>query len=223
MVKVRADLHRLSPACPDVMATLTDDGSTPSRRSTARSQRSSRAGSLLRDRLWRPSWWSRRTRPRWCRCRRSPARSSPVLYSLDAAAQGLCRHVSASLLLPSDASYAGMLTRCPLDLSPSCIFGIRPSSRSLCPPQQHPRTRNCSALGTAGFIISADKASREYELRKYAIGSGTELERISHENQRLERQAGIAGGQSHTDKPVTTREAVIEWAKENRWTAVGLT
>ena len=60
-------------------------------------------------------------------------------------------------------------------------------------------------------------------MRKYAIGSGTELERISHENQRLEQQAGIAGGRLQTDKPVTTREAVIEWAKENRWTAVGLT
>ncbi|GAA5865816.1 hypothetical protein JCM3774_003107 [Rhodotorula dairenensis] len=80
-----------------------------------------------------------------------------------------------------------------------------------------------TALGTAGFIISADKASREYELRKYAIGSGTALERSAHEGQRLEQQAGIAGGRSHADKPVTTREAVVEWAKENRWTAVGLT
>ncbi|POY70716.1 hypothetical protein BMF94_6126 [Rhodotorula taiwanensis] len=78
-----------------------------------------------------------------------------------------------------------------------------------------------TALGTAGFIISADKAAREYELKKYAIGSGTELERISHEGQRLERQAGIGG--PAPGKTVSTREAVIEWAKENRWTAVGLT
>lgn len=118
------------------------------------------------------------------------------------------------------SSTCGNADQPPFD-PPSRIFGISPSLSR--PPQPHPRTRHRSALGTAGFIISADKASREYELRKYAIGSGTELERISHENQRLEQQAGIAGGQSQTNKPVTTREAVIEWAKENRWTAVGLT
>lgn len=81
-----------------------------------------------------------------------------------------------------------------------------------------------SALGTAGFIISADKAAREFELRKYAVGSGTELERISHAGQRLEREAGIGAGPGGAPaQAVTTREAVIEWAKENRWTAVGLT
>ncbi|GAA5857397.1 hypothetical protein JCM8547_002259 [Rhodosporidiobolus lusitaniae] len=79
-----------------------------------------------------------------------------------------------------------------------------------------------TSVATAGFIISADKASREYELRKYAIGSGTELERTSHEQQRLEQEAGIAGDRRTVVAPHSTKEAVIEWAKENRWTAVGL-
>ncbi|GAA6043043.1 hypothetical protein JCM8097_005129 [Rhodosporidiobolus ruineniae] len=79
-----------------------------------------------------------------------------------------------------------------------------------------------TSAATAGFIISADRASREFELRKYALGSGTELERISHEGQRLEQEAGIGGGQQQRVAPVSTKEAVIEWAKENRWTAVGL-
>ncbi|GAA5928747.1 hypothetical protein JCM3775_004624 [Rhodotorula graminis] len=82
-----------------------------------------------------------------------------------------------------------------------------------------------TALGTAGFIISADKAAREFELSRYATGSGTELERISHEQQRLEQEAGIAPGSKNKGAagPVSTKEAVIEWAKENRWTAMGVT
>ncbi|GAA5884915.1 hypothetical protein JCM6882_007150 [Rhodosporidiobolus microsporus] len=79
-----------------------------------------------------------------------------------------------------------------------------------------------TAIGTAGFIINADKAARDYELKKYAIGSGTDLERISHEGQRLEQEAGIAAGGARAAKPVSTSEALIEWAKENRWSAVGL-
>lgn len=79
-----------------------------------------------------------------------------------------------------------------------------------------------SSVGTAAFIINADKASREFELAKYAVGSGTDLERSSHEQQRLEQEAGIAGGKPKRSAPVSTKEAVVEWAKENRWTAVGL-
>jgi hypothetical protein len=124
MVKVRTAFIDSRPACPDVMATPSDDGSTPSRRSTARSQRSSRAGSLLRDRLWRPPWWSRRTRPRWCRCRRSPARPSPVVHPLDAAAQGLCCYVSTSRFTFGHKSICSNADQAPFD-SPSRIFGIR--------------------------------------------------------------------------------------------------
>lgn len=90
----------------------------------------------------------------------------------------------------------------------------------LCPATFHPHH---SSIGTASFIISADKAAREFELQKYATGSGTELERISHEQQRLEQEAGIAPGQKAPRGQVSTKEAVIEWAKENRWTAVGVT
>ncbi|BGP37328.1 Replication factor C, subunit RFC4 [Rhodotorula kratochvilovae] len=81
-----------------------------------------------------------------------------------------------------------------------------------------------TSIATASFIISADKAARDYELKKYAVGSGTELERVSHEQQRLEQEAGIAPGQAQKAQraPVSTKEAVIEWAKENRWTAVGV-
>ncbi|GAA6047749.1 hypothetical protein JCM3770_001758 [Rhodotorula araucariae] len=84
-----------------------------------------------------------------------------------------------------------------------------------------------TSIATASFIVSADKAAREYELKKYALGSGTALERSSHEQQRLEREAGIAPGQQQQQAggaraPVSTKEAVIEWAKENRWTAVGV-
>ncbi|GEM09227.1 mitochondrial hypoxia induced protein domain protein [Rhodotorula toruloides] len=78
------------------------------------------------------------------------------------------------------------------------------------------------SVGTAAFIIGADKASREFELAKYAVGSGTELERSSREQQRLEQEVGIAGGKPKRNTPVSTKEAVVEWAKDNRWTAVGL-
>ncbi|GJN87984.1 hypothetical protein Rhopal_000939-T1 [Rhodotorula paludigena] len=82
-----------------------------------------------------------------------------------------------------------------------------------------------TSVGTAAFIISADKSAREFELSKYAIGAGTDLERAAHEQQRLEQEAGIAPGQQAPGKgkPVGTREAIVEWAKENRWTAVGVT
>ncbi|GAA6012523.1 hypothetical protein JCM10207_009029 [Rhodosporidiobolus poonsookiae] len=80
-----------------------------------------------------------------------------------------------------------------------------------------------TAVGTAGFIISADKAAREYELSKYRLGAGTDLARVAHEQERLEQEAGIGGGGAvKTRQPVGTSEAVIEWAKENRWTAVGV-
>ncbi|GAA5831058.1 hypothetical protein JCM11251_005129 [Rhodosporidiobolus azoricus] len=79
-----------------------------------------------------------------------------------------------------------------------------------------------TVVGTAGFIINADKAARDFELQKYALGSGTELEKTSRQQERLEREAGIAGGAQRQLQPVSTSEAVLEWAKENRWTAVGL-
>jgi hypothetical protein len=152
MVKVRTAFIDSRPACPDVMATPSDDGSTPSRRSTARSQRSSRAGSLLRDRLWRPPWWSRRTRPRWCRCRRSPARPSPVVHPLDAAAQGLCCHVSASCFGSGHCSTCCNADEMPF-APPSHIFGIRLCSLS----PAHNNTRN---LPTAAHWAQLDSSSR---------------------------------------------------------------
>ncbi|GAA5951421.1 hypothetical protein JCM21900_004404 [Sporobolomyces salmonicolor] len=77
-----------------------------------------------------------------------------------------------------------------------------------------------TSITTAGFIVGADAASREFELRKYAIGSGTALEKISHEQMRLEREAGIDGGKVATMKEVSTKDALIEWAKQNRWSVV---
>ncbi|GAA5916886.1 hypothetical protein JCM5296_000739 [Sporobolomyces johnsonii] len=77
-----------------------------------------------------------------------------------------------------------------------------------------------TSITTAGFIVGADAASREFELRKYAIGSGTALEKISHEQMRLEHEAGIDGAKVATMKEVSTKDAVLEWAKQNRWSVV---
>ncbi|KAM0792863.1 hypothetical protein ACM66B_002626 [Microbotryomycetes sp. NB124-2] len=76
---------------------------------------------------------------------------------------------------------------------------------------------------TAGFIVSADSASRQFELAKYKIGSGTALERESHAAMRREELAGIA---DHSGKPafdrstLTTSQALVEWGKEHRYGAV---
>ncbi|GAA5871142.1 hypothetical protein JCM16303_001704 [Sporobolomyces ruberrimus] len=77
-----------------------------------------------------------------------------------------------------------------------------------------------TSITTAGFIIGADSASRKYELGKYSIGSGTKLEKISHEQQRLEEEAGISGTRSGQVKEVGTKDALVNWAKQNRWSVV---
>jgi len=77
------------------------------------------------------------------------------------------------------------------------------------------------SITTAGFIIGADSASRKFELSKYSIGSGTKLEKLSHEQQRLEQEAGIAGKTgSGQIKEMGTSDAVLQWAKKNRWSVV---
>ncbi|GAA5821059.1 hypothetical protein JCM11491_002322, partial [Sporobolomyces phaffii] len=77
------------------------------------------------------------------------------------------------------------------------------------------------SITTAGFIIGADSASRRYELAKYQLGSGTALERVSHEQQRLEREAGISSRPTtRTTTEIGTKDAVLEWAKQNRWSVV---
>ncbi|GAA5901880.1 Rcf2p [Sporobolomyces salmoneus] len=78
-----------------------------------------------------------------------------------------------------------------------------------------------TSITTAGFIIGADSASRKFELSKYSLGSGTKLEQISHEQQRLEQEAGIAGKpRSGQTTEVGTKDALINWAKQNRWSVV---
>ncbi|GAA6059628.1 hypothetical protein JCM10212_004131 [Sporobolomyces blumeae] len=78
-----------------------------------------------------------------------------------------------------------------------------------------------TSITTAGFIIGADAASRKYELAKYSVGSGTQLEKTSHEQQRLEQEAGIGGGaRAGQVKEIGTKDALIEWAKANRWSVV---
>jgi len=81
------------------------------------------------------------------------------------------------------------------------------------------------SITTAGFIIGADSASRKYELSKYSLGSGTKLEKISHEQQRLEQEAGISsssgGGRGGNEiREVGTKDALLNWAKQNRWSVV---
>ncbi|KAK4056316.1 Replication factor C, subunit RFC4 [Microbotryomycetes sp. JL221] len=79
-----------------------------------------------------------------------------------------------------------------------------------------------SSATTAGFIIGADHSSREYELSKYKIGSGTALERESHAAIRREQAAGIyAHDKPGIDKStLTTSQALVEWGKEHRYGAV---
>ncbi|KAM0749818.1 hypothetical protein T439DRAFT_326712 [Meredithblackwellia eburnea MCA 4105] len=86
-----------------------------------------------------------------------------------------------------------------------------------------------TSVTTAAFIVGADSASRQYELAKYAYGSGTTLETESRRGLDLEKQAGIftsAGSSSARLPPrnagtsVGTTEAVVEWAKEHRYQTV---
>ncbi|GAA5936804.1 Rcf2p [Sporobolomyces koalae] len=76
-----------------------------------------------------------------------------------------------------------------------------------------------TSITTAGFIIGADSASRKFELSKYSVGSGTQLEKISHEQQRLENEAGI-GKKAGPQTTLGTKDAVLDWAKTNRWSVV---
>ncbi|GAA5982638.1 hypothetical protein JCM5350_002131 [Sporobolomyces pararoseus] len=76
-----------------------------------------------------------------------------------------------------------------------------------------------TSITTAGFIIGADSASRKFELSKYSIGSGTKLEKISHEQQRLEQEAGITKPRGEV-REVGTKDALLNWAKQNRWSVI---
>ncbi|GAA5963761.1 hypothetical protein JCM3765_006842 [Sporobolomyces pararoseus] len=77
-----------------------------------------------------------------------------------------------------------------------------------------------TSITTAGFIIGADSASRKFELSKYSLGSGTKLEKISHEQQRLEQEAGISSSKGREVREVGTKDALLNWAKQNRWSVV---
>lgn len=81
-----------------------------------------------------------------------------------------------------------------------------------------------TSVTTASFIIGADAASRQFELSKYAVGSGTEMERESHMAERAEEEAGIseqAGYKRPVDlRTLSTRDAIVEWSKANRYKVV---
>ena len=83
-----------------------------------------------------------------------------------------------------------------------------------------PKKKKNRSITTAGFIIGADSASRKYELSKYSLGSGTKLEKISHEQQRLEEEAGISSSRGRDVAEVGTKDALLNWAKQNRWSVV---
>ncbi|ORY90926.1 hypothetical protein BCR35DRAFT_109709 [Leucosporidium creatinivorum] len=79
-----------------------------------------------------------------------------------------------------------------------------------------------TSVTTAAFIIGADSASRNYELKKYQIGSGTALERESREGITAEQQAGI-GGQARQKvdlSKLSTKDMLVEWGKEHRYGTV---
>lgn len=79
-----------------------------------------------------------------------------------------------------------------------------------------------SSVTTAAFIIGADSASRNYELKKYQIGSGTALERESREGIAAEQEAGI-GGQAKQKvdlSKLSTKDMLVEWGKEHRYGTV---
>lgn len=79
-----------------------------------------------------------------------------------------------------------------------------------------------TAATTASFIISADAASRKYELAKYAIGSGTLLEREAARDAQLEKDAGIYeeskyGGDRKGKEGLSTKDALVEYSKSHRY------
>lgn len=77
-------------------------------------------------------------------------------------------------------------------------------------------------MTTAAFIIGADSSSREFELAKYKIGSGTALERESREGINAERAAGIYGNKAPAidRSTLSSKDVLVEWAKEHRYATV---
>ncbi|KAK4703641.1 hypothetical protein P7C70_g2572, partial [Phenoliferia sp. Uapishka_3] len=75
---------------------------------------------------------------------------------------------------------------------------------------------------TASFIIGADSASRNYELSKYAEGSGTQLEKETHRDIMAEKAAGIYedGKIKQRMEGLSTQQALLEWSKEHRYSVV---
>ena len=79
-----------------------------------------------------------------------------------------------------------------------------------------------SSVTTAAFIIGADSSSRQYELAKYRVGSGTALERESREGINAERAAGIYGEQAPAidRSKLSSKDILVDWAKEHRYATV---
>ena len=75
-----------------------------------------------------------------------------------------------------------------------------------------------TAVTTAAFIISADSAGRKYELAKYT--NGGELENEAFKAQRLEERLGLDGEQATTQRKLSTRDALVEYGKANRYSVV---
>lgn len=79
-----------------------------------------------------------------------------------------------------------------------------------------------TSVTTASLIVGADSAARKYELSKYALGSGTQLEKITHHDIAAEEAAGI-GAVTKTladTKEMTTKDLVLSWGKEHRYSVV---
>lgn len=75
-----------------------------------------------------------------------------------------------------------------------------------------------TAATTAAFIISADSAGRKFELAKYT--NGGELENEAFKAQRLEERLELDGGQTDTDRKLSTRDLLVEYGKANRYSVV---
>lgn len=80
-----------------------------------------------------------------------------------------------------------------------------------------------TAATTASFIIGADSASRQFELNKYRIGSGTALEEQAYRDLHAEELliTEESGAKRAIDlRTLSTRDAIVEWAKAHRYAVV---
>ena len=79
----------------------------------------------------------------------------------------------------------------------------------------------CTAATIASFSVGADSASRAYELAKYASPT-SRLGEEAHRDVKAEREIGIYadGKVKERMEGLSTKQALLEWGKDHRYSVV---